>query len=230
MPADHHIPRIHPSWRAALDAEFSADYVRDLRTFLRGEQERGIRTWPPNAAIFGAFDSTPFEAVRVVIVGQDPYHGPGQAMGLAFSVPRGVPIPPSLRNIYRELHDELGVPPPDHGDLSAWAERGVLLLNSTLTVQSGSAASHRGRGWERFTDAAIRALADQRDGLVFLLWGRSARDKGAFLDRSRHLVLEAAHPSPLSASNGFFGCGHFAQTDAWLRERGEPAIDWSLPR
>lgn len=222
-------PRIDASWRDALAAEFDAPYMRELRGFLEAERAAGRTVYPPNRQLFAAFDHTPFDAVRCVIVGQDPYHGPGQAMGLSFSVPRGVPVPPSLRNVFRELRDDLGIEPPAHGDLTAWADRGVLLLNASLTVRAHEAGSHAAAGWQRFTDAAIDALATRREGIAFLLWGRHARAKGAGIDRGRHLVLEAAHPSPLSASNGFFGCRHFSRVNAYRRERGEPPVDWTLP-
>jgi uracil-DNA glycosylase len=221
--------RIEPSWAEALATEFDASYVADLRAFLQAERAAGHVVLPPMSLLFNAFAHTPFEQVRVVIVGQDPYHGPGQAMGLSFSVPRGVAQPPSLRNMLAEIEAELDIPQPSHGDLTYWADQGVLLLNTSLSVRAHAAGSHAGRGWERLTDAAIQALADQRDGIVFLLWGSHARRKAAMIDRTRHLVLEAPHPSPLSAHRGFFGCGHFAQANAWLAERGERPIDWSLP-
>lgn len=222
-------PRIHPSWKAALEAEFGSDYVRELKAFLVAEKAAGHQVFPPGPSIFAAFDRTPFEAVRVVIVGQDPYHGPGQAMGMSFSVPRGVPQPPSLRNMLAEIESDLGIARPRHGDLTAWADQGVLLLNSSLTVRAHQAGSHAGRGWERLTDAAIRTLSEQRDGLVFLLWGRHAGSKAALIDSARHLVLTAPHPSPLSASKGFFGCRHFSRTNTWLEQHGDDPIDWSLP-
>jgi uracil-DNA glycosylase len=222
-------PRIHPSWKHALDAEFGQQYMADLRAFLAAEREQGRTFYPAGRDIFRAFDLTPFEQVRVVIVGQDPYHGPGQAHGLSFSVPGGVPLPPSLLNIFKELGTDLGVPMPSHGNLEHWAEQGVLLLNASLTVRAHAAGSHQGKGWERFTDTAIRTLNDQREGLVFLLWGRFAKEKGASIDRSRHHVLTAPHPSPLSASKGFFGCRHFSQANALLEQGGGAPIDWSLP-
>lgn len=222
-------PALEPSWKAALAREFSADYLRELKAFLLAERAAGRAIYPPMRQVFQAFERTPFAAVRVVIVGQDPYHGPGQAMGLSFSVPRGVPQPPSLRNILREVHEDLGVSLPAHGDLTHWADQGVLLLNTALTVRAGEAGSHAGRGWERLTDAAIQALADQRDGLVFLLWGRHAQVKRSMIDEQRHLVLTAAHPSPLAAHKGFFGCRHFSRTNAWLEQHGSAPIDWSLP-
>lgn len=222
-------PQIDASWRRALAEEFDADYMGELKGFLLAEQKAGRTVFPPRRSIFAAFNSTPFDDVRVVIVGQDPYHGPGQAMGLSFSVPRGVRQPPSLGNMFTEIESDLGIPRPEHGDLSHWAEQGVLLLNSSLTVRAHEAGSHTGRGWERLTDAAIRALAGQREHLVFLLWGRHAQAKGAFLDAEQHLVLTAAHPSPLSARNGFFGCSHFSRANTYLAANGHPPIDWSLP-
>jgi len=222
-------PRIHSSWLEVLGEEFAAPYMGELRSFLEAERAAGRQVYPANANIFRAFDSTPFDQVRAVILGQDPYHGPGQAMGLSFSVPRGERVPPSLRNIFAEIETQLYIVRPVHGDLTAWAERGVLLLNTSLTVRAGEAGSHRPAGWERFTAAAIAALADRREGLVFLLWGRHARDAGRSIDRERHLVLESAHPSPLSATNGFFGNGHFAEANRYLVERGGEPIDWTLP-
>jgi uracil-DNA glycosylase len=221
-------PRIEESWKRELDAEFQKTYFRELKAFLLREKSAGERFYPPGSLIFNAFDSTPFKAVRVVILGQDPYHGPGQAHGLSFSVPPGVALPPSLVNIFKELGSDLGVGTPSHGCLEKWARQGVLLLNATLTVRAHQAGSHQKRGWEEFTDAAIRALAERREGLVFVLWGRYARSKAPMIDRNRHLVLEAPHPSPLSASNGFFGCRHFSRINAWLRDRGQSEIDWSL--
>lgn len=220
---------IHPSWAAALEAELSSGWMDGLRRFLHDERAAGREFCPPPDLIFRAFDLAPFEQVRVVIVGQDPYHGPGQAHGLSFSVPVGVDVPPSLRNIFRELADDLGVPAPAHGNLEHWARQGVLLLNATLTVRKHAAGSHQGKGWERFTDAAIRELSERRSDLVFLLWGRHAQRKGAMIDRERHLVLEAAHPSPLSARTGFFGCRHFSQSNAAIARAGGAPIDWALP-
>jgi len=223
-------PRIDESWRAVLAEEFGASYMAELRAFLEAEHAAGHEVYPPRRSIFAAFDRTPFDRVRVVIVGQDPYHGPGQAMGLSFSVPRGVRIPPSLRNVFSELRSDLGIEPPSHGDLTHWADQGVLLLNASLTVRAHAAGSHAAAGWQRFTDAAIDALATQREGIAFLLWGRHAQAKGASIDRDRHLVLTAAHPSPLSASSGFFGSRHFSRVNEYLVGRGEQPIDWSLPR
>ncbi len=199
-----------------------------LNDFLRRELARGP-VYPPAGEIFNAFALTPFERVGVVILGQDPYHGPGQATGLAFSVRRGVKLPPSLRNIYREIETDLGIPAPSHGDLSAWARRGVLLLNTVLTVSEGRAASHHGQGWEVLSDAAVEALNRRRSGLVFMLWGAHAQKKGARIDERRHLVLHAPHPSPLSAHRGFLGCRHFSRANAYLTANAHEAVDWSLP-
>lgn len=221
-------PRLPADWLAHLGPEFDAPYMRDLKSFLLAE--RAAHTvHPPMRDLFSAFWLTPFTNVRVVILGQDPYHGPGQAHGLSFSVRRGVPVPPSLQNIFRELEASLGLPRPAHGDLSHWASQGVLLLNAVLTVRAHAANSHRGHGWERFTDAVISALNAHRDGLVFLLWGSPAAQKAAHVDTRRHLILRAPHPSPLSAHRGFFGCDHFRRANAWLAERGEAPIDWRLP-
>ena len=200
-----------------------------LSEFLRGEKARGKTIYPPGPDIFNAFAHTPFDKVRVVILGQDPYHGPGQAHGLSFSVRPGVRVPPSLQNMFKEIEDCLGIPRPDHGCLTPWADRGALLLNAVLTVEAGNAGSHQGKGWEGFTDAAIDALNREREGLVFMLWGSHAQRKGQLIDGKRHLVLRSVHPSPLSAHRGFMGCGHFAKANAWLESRGEPPVDWSLP-
>ena len=220
--------RLDESWRRRLLPEFSQDYMRQLRSFLRDEKQAGKQVYPPGNQIFSALNATPFDKVSVVILGQDPYHNPGQAHGLCFSVQQGVEPPPSLLNIYRELQRDIGFVPPKHGCLTHWAEQGVLLLNAVLTVERFKAASHQGRGWERFTDRIVALLNDEREGLVFLLWGSHAQKKGQHIDRRRHLVLESAHPSPLSAHRGFLGCGHFSRTNAWLREHGRPEIDWQL--
>lgn len=219
---------MHERWLAVLGDELEQPYMRELRGFLVDEVTSGRRFFPPADKVFDALRLTPFEAVRVVILGQDPYHGPGQAMGLCFSVPDGVSQPPSLQNIFRELAADLGVPAPTTGDLTPWAERGVLLLNAVLTVSPRKAGSHAGKGWERFTDRAVAELSARRDGIVFLLWGRYAQQKGEIVDRSRHHVLTAAHPSPYSAS-GFFGCRHFSQANARLEADGREPIDWRLP-
>jgi uracil-DNA glycosylase len=222
-------PRLDESWKQALADEFAQPYMAELKQYLLAERAAGRRVFPPGSRIFAAFDHTPLDAVRVVVVGQDPYHGPGQAMGLSFSVPRGVDVPPSLRNVFTEIESDLGIAPPGHGDLTHWADQGVLLLNTSLTVRAHEAASHAGKGWERLTDAAIRAVSEQREHVVFLLWGRHAQSKRSLIDPSRHLVLTAPHPSPLSASRGFFGCGHFSRANAYLVEHGQQPVDWSLP-
>ncbi|MCW8196449.1 uracil-DNA glycosylase [Proteobacteria bacterium 005FR1] len=217
------------SWLEVLSQEFDEPYMAELKTFLQSEKQNGKAIYPPGRHIFNALDSTPFDNVKVVILGQDPYHGPNQAHGLCFSVQPGVALPPSLRNIYKELQSDLGVKPPGHGCLQSWAAQGVLLLNATLTVEHGKAGSHQGRGWEQFTDAIIAALNEKRENLVFLLWGSYAQRKGEFIDRQRHLVLEAPHPSPFSANRGFFGCRHFSKANDYLREHGRAPVEWQLP-
>lgn len=221
--------RLHESWKSRLLDVFRTSPMPELRAFLRDELAAGKTIYPPPPQIFAALDATPFEQVKVVILGQDPYHGPGQAHGLCFSVQPGVPTPPSLVNIYKEIQDDLGIAPASHGYLMHWARQGVLLLNAVLTVERGRAGSHHGRGWEVFTDAVIDRLNRERDGLVFLLWGSPAQAKGRLLDTRRHLLLKAPHPSPLSAYRGFFGCRHFSRANAWLSEHGHMPIDWSLP-
>lgn len=221
--------RLEPGWLAQLEGEFSQPYMGQLKTFLRDEKRKGKVIYPAGAEYFNAFDHTPIDQVKVVILGQDPYHGPGQAHGLCFSVPAGIKPPPSLVNIFKEIEADLGIAAASHGCLLHWADQGVLLLNSVLTVEQGRAASHQGKGWETFTDRVIHVLNDQRDGLVFMLWGAYAQRKGAFIDRERHLVLQSPHPSPLSAHRGFFGCRHFSRANAYLQERGVTPIDWSLP-
>ncbi len=220
--------RLDPSWKALLQEEFTKDYMLSLREFLRQEKRQGKQVFPPGEQIFSALNSTPFETVKVVILGQDPYHGPGQAHGLCFSVRPGVPLPPSLRNIFKEIHSDIGLPMSRNGCLQSWADQGVLLLNAVLTVEAGKAASHQGCGWEQFTDRIIELLNEQRQDLVFLLWGSHAQRKGRIIDRQRHLVLQSPHPSPLSASRGFFGNRHFSQTNDWLQKRGRTPIDWSV--
>jgi uracil-DNA glycosylase len=221
--------RLEPSWKARLGAQFDTPPMRELGEFLRAEKAAGKVIYPPGAQIFAALDATPFEAVKVVILGQDPYHGPGQAHGLCFSVQPGVPPPPSLINVFNELQRDLGITRPDHGCLLPWARQGVLLLNAVLTVERGQAGSHQGRGWEGFTDAVVDALDREREGLVFLLWGSPAQAKGRRVDARRHRVLKAPHPSPLSAHRGFIGCGHFSQANEWLAAHGQVPIDWQLP-
>ena len=217
--------RIEPSWKTALATEFSAPYWSALSDFVKQEYA-STTVYPPPKLIFNAFDTCPFEAVRVVILGQDPYHGARQAHGLSFSVPDGTKVPPSLKNIYKELHDDVGKDIPQVGNLERWAEQGVLLLNATLTVRAGSPGSHQGKGWEQFTDAVIRKLSDEREHLVFMLWGNYAKAKGAYIDRTKHLVLEAAHPSPYSAHSGFFGCKHFSKANEYLKKNGSTPILW----
>ena len=218
--------KIDNSWREHIGAEFEKPYFSALTDFVRHEYTT-TTCYPPGSLIFNAFNLCPFDRVKVVIIGQDPYHEPGQAQGLSFSVPEGVSLPPSLQNIFKEIQLDLGKPMPPTGDLTRWAEQGVLLLNATLTVRAHQAASHQRHGWEQFTDAAIRALNAERENLVFILWGGYARSKAQLIDRSRHLVLESVHPSPLSANRGgWFGNHHFSQCNAYLREHGEQEIDW----
>ena len=221
--------KLHPSWLERLSGEFTQPYMAELKRFLLTERERGKRIFPKAANWFRALDLTPIDEVRVVILGQDPYHGPGQAHGLCFSVPSEVQPPPSLVNIYKELESDLGIRPAPHGFLEHWARQGVLLLNSVLTVEMGRAASHRDRGWERFTDAIIRQVNARPEPVVFMLWGSYAQRKAAFVDASRHLVLKAPHPSPLSAHSGFFGCRHFSKANAFLQAQGLQPVDWALP-
>ena len=221
--------KLDPSWLAILGNEFDQPYMQRLRQFLQQQKDSGKVIYPPGSQWFSAFNNTPFDQVRVVILGQDPYHGPNQAHGLCFSVFPGVKVPPSLANMYKELADDLGVVQPSHGCLTSWAKQGVLLLNATLTVEQANAGAHQDKGWETFTDQAIRALNDQREGIVFLLWGSYAQKKGAFIAQSRHLVLKSVHPSPLSAYRGFLGCKHFSATNQYLQQQGQPAIDWQLP-
>lgn len=219
---------LEAGWLQWLGDQFELDYMRDLKQFLKTEQSLGKIIYPPGADMFNAFKQTPPEQVRVVILGQDPYHGPGQAHGLSFSVPPGIKIPPSLANIYRELDGLDGFTQPEHGCLLAWAQRGVLLLNSVLSVEQGQAGSHSKRGWEQFTDRVVELLNQNAEGVVFMLWGAYAQRKGAMIDERRHCVLRAPHPSPLSAHRGFLGCGHFQRANDYLCSRGELAIDWSL--
>jgi len=219
--------QIEDGWKEVLKDEFRQPYFQALKTFLKTEKAQGKTIYPPGSLIFNAFNSTPFDEVKAVIIGQDPYHRPGQAHGLCFSVKPGVRIPPSLVNIYQELHDDTGFEIPNHGYLQKWAEQGVLMLNAILTVEEGNASSHKGKGWENFTTAAIQAINKHKAGVVFLLWGRYAQQKGSFIDRNKHLVLEAAHPSPL-ARTGFRGCRHFSQTNQYLQENGKEPIDWQV--
>lgn len=220
-------PVIEESWKSILREEFERPYFHQLKDFLVQEKKK-YRVFPPGPLIFNAFNHTPFNLVKVVLLGQDPYHGSGQAHGLCFSVPRGVPKPPSLINIFKEIENDLGLPTPSSGDLTGWANQGVLLLNATLTVRENMAGSHQNRGWETFTDAAISRLSAHRQGLIFVLWGNYAVAKKSLIDISRHFILTAAHPSPLSASRGFFGCKHFSQINNLLDNMGVEKIDWSL--
>ena len=223
--------RIHlePSWKARVGDYLRRPEMQQLSAFLRGRRDAGARIYPAARDIFAAFDATPFDAVKVVILGQDPYHGPGQAHGLCFSVQPGTAIPPSLDNMFKELQRDLGLPRPDNGCLLPWARQGVLLLNAVLTVEEGRAGAHAGKGWEGFTDHVVETLAREREGLVFLLWGAYAQKKGAVIDPRRHRVLKAPHPSPLSAHRGFLGCGHFSSANEFLARRGQSPIDWTLP-
>lgn len=219
--------KLEETWKRRLEDEFNQPYMAALRRFLVERKQAGAQVFPPGRLIFNALDSTPFDQVKVVIFGQDPYHGPGQAHGLCFSVPEGVAVPPSLQNIHKEIQQDLGLRPPAQGNLGAWAEQGVLLLNAVLTVEQGRASAHQGKGWERFTDRVAAELNEGRKNLVFLLWGSYAMKKGAFIDRERHLVLTAPHPSPLSAHRGFFGCRHFSKANAWLERHGMEPIRWA---
>jgi uracil-DNA glycosylase len=220
--------QIEASWKKMLEAEFQKPYFAAIKQFLVEAKQAGKTIYPPGPLIFNAFNKTPFDQVKVVILGQDPYHNPGEAMGLSFSVPRGVKVPPSLLNIYKEIKAELGYEAPGHGDLSHWAEQGVLMLNAMLTVEARQPASHQKIGWQTFTDAVIKCISDNKDGVVFLLWGNFAKGKKILIDTNKHYVLEAAHPSPL-AGNAFQGCGHFAYTNTILSQQGQSPIDWSLP-
>jgi uracil-DNA glycosylase len=220
---------LHPSWKTPLLPEFASPYMGALREFLVAEKAAGKRIFPKGAEWFRALDLTPLDKVRVVILGQDPYHGEGQAHGLCFSVKPGVRPPPSLVNIYKEIESDLGIRPATHGFLEHWAEQGVLLLNSVLTVEKGQPASHQGKGWERFTDSIIRLINARDTPVVFMLWGNYAQRKADFVDTTKHLVLKAAHPSPFSAHNGFLGCRHFSKANAFLESKGLSPIDWALP-
>ncbi len=221
--------QLEASWLARLRDEFDQPYMQSLKTFLRAEKDAGKVIYPPGGEMFAAFDHTPLDQVRVVVLGQDPYHGPGQAHGLCFSVRPGVALPPSLVNIYKELQDDLGIPLAAHGCLTHWADQGVLLLNSVLSVERGQAASHQGKGWEQFTDRAIELVNRDCEHVVFMLWGSYAQRKGAVIDEHRHCVLRAPHPSPLSAHRGFFGCRHFSRANQYLESKGRTPVDWALP-
>lgn len=221
--------KLDPEWLQLLQSEFDAPYMQQLRAFLAAEKTAGKTIYPPGALWFNALNHTPFSKVKVVIIGQDPYHGPHQAHGLCFSVLEGIQPPPSLVNIFSEIKRDLGIEPPSHGNLTAWADQGVLLMNAVLTVEQNKAGAHQGKGWETFTDRVITLLNEQREHLVFLLWGSYAQKKGALIDRKRHLVLTSPHPSPLSAYRGFVGNGHFSKTNAYLLSNNQTAIDWQLP-
>ncbi len=221
--------QLEKSWKEVLAKEFEKDYMNSLRYFLQKEQSEGRVIYPPNKSIFNAFEHTPFDKVKVVILGQDPYHGANQAHGLSFSVQKGIGIPPSLQNIFKELQKEFpGYNYPIHGDLTKWADQGVLLLNATLTVQLNTAGSHQKKGWELFTDRAIKELSDKKNGIIFLLWGKYAQVKAELIDETKHYILKAAHPSPFSAHNGFFGCNHFAKVNELLEKDGQKPIDWQI--
>ncbi len=226
--SSHSNLKLENSWAQVLHKEFSQDYMSQLKQFLVDEKKAGKIIFPKGDEYFAALNTTPFHEVKVVIIGQDPYHGPGQAHGLSFSVKPGVPPPPSLVNIFKEMHSDLGLPTPNHGYLLSWAQQGVLLLNAVLTVRASNAASHQNRGWERFTDAIVHALNDQRENLVFVLWGSYAQKKGAFIDRKKHFVLEGPHPSPLSAHRGFFGSKPFSKINAYLKSKNIKEIQWPL--
>jgi uracil-DNA glycosylase len=218
--------KLEKDWLTLLEPEFERDYMKKLKSFLQAEKGAGKTIFPANANIFNALNTTRLADIKIVIIGQDPYHGEGQAHGLSFSVPKGVRLPPSLQNIYKEIESEYGYKMPRTGDLTGWAEQGVLLLNATLTVQSGMAGSHQKRGWEEFTDAVIRAVNEKCENVVFLLWGSYAQKKGAHIDRKKHLVLESVHPSPLSAHRGFLGNGHFKKANDYLEKHGKDPVDW----
>jgi uracil-DNA glycosylase len=220
--------KIEESWKSALKQEFTKPYFQEIAGFLKTEKMQGKTIYPPGPLIFNAFNHTSFTNVKVVLIGQDPYHGPGQAMGLSFSVPEGVPPPPSLGNIYKELHKDIGMAIPKTGDLTPWANQGVLLLNAALTVRANEPASHGKIGWMQFTDAVIRRISDEKRGVVFLLWGKFAQEKQVLIDETKHHVLKAAHPSPFSADKGFFGCKHFSKTNELLAKEGLDPIDWTL--
>ncbi|QEC52657.1 uracil-DNA glycosylase [Anseongella ginsenosidimutans] len=220
--------QLDTSWLKYLEGEFSQEYMCQLRAFLQAEKEKGVHIYPPGSLIFNALNTTPFDKVKVVLLGQDPYHGAGQAHGLSFSVQKGIAIPPSLKNIYKELHADLGMEIPPHGDLTSWAEQGVLLLNATLTVQAGCAGSHQKKGWESFTDKIISIVSEEKEGVVFLLWGNYAKAKQPLIDGKKHLILTAAHPSPFSAHYGFLGCRHFSSTNEYLVSQGKDPVDWQI--
>jgi uracil-DNA glycosylase len=221
--------KLHSQWRQVIGSEFEKDYMRSLREFLIQRKQQGAIIYPPSNQWFSALNSTPFNDVRVVILGQDPYHGANQAHGLCFSVMPDVKVPPSLANIYKEIKSDLAIDQPNHGCLTSWAQQGVLLLNATLTVEDASAGAHQGKGWEQFTDQIIKTINDRREGVVFMLWGSYAQKKATMIDSSRHLILKSVHPSPLSAYRGFFGCGHFSAANRYLAAQGLDQINWQLP-
>ena len=221
--------KIEQSWKEVLHNEFSKPYFQQITAHLKTEKATGATIYPPGQLIFNAFDKTPFDHVKVVLLGQDPYHGKGQAMGLSFSVPDGIKPPPSLENIFKELHDDIGMPIPQTGNLTKWAEQGVFLLNAILTVRAKEPASHQKIGWQQFTDKVIQILSDEKEGIVFLLWGKFAQEKQVLIDATKHHILKAAHPSPYSADKGFFGCRHFSKANQLLVKEGKDPIDWSLP-
>lgn len=220
--------QLESSWKAVLNNEFNQDYFKQIKQFILQEKAKGKEVFPPGKLMFNAFNLTPFNQVKVVIIGQDPYHGLGQAHGLSFSVPTGIKIPPSLQNIYKEIESDLGLSIPNHGNLESWAKRGVLMLNAVLSVNSGEPASHKAAGWENFTNAVIYYLSQQRSNLVFMLWGRFAQEKELLIDAHKHLILKAAHPSPFSAYQGFMGCKHFSKANEFLKLKGIEPIDWSI--
>ncbi|GGA96380.1 uracil-DNA glycosylase [Puia dinghuensis] len=220
--------KIEESWKEVLKQEFNKPYFLQIVTHLKTERISGKTIYPPGSLIFNAFNTTPFDKVKIVLLGQDPYHGPGQAMGLSFSVPKGIPQPPSLVNIFKELHQDIGMPIPNNGDLTPWAEQGVLLLNASLTVRANEPMSHAKIGWAEFTDAVISKVSALKEHTVFLLWGKFAQEKQALVDETKHLVLKAAHPSPFSVDKGFFGCRHFSKANAWLVKNGIDPTDWML--
>src|SRR5882757_4248483 len=220
--------KIEESWKEVLKQEFTKPYFLQIATHLKSEKLSGKTIYPPGSLIFNAFNTTPFDKLKVVILGQDPYHGPGQAHGLSFSVPKGIPPPPSLINIFKELKNDLGLPIPGHGNLTHWAEQGVMLLNASLTVRANEPMSHANSGWAEFTNAVIEKISAGKEHVVFLLWGKFAQEKQNLVDETRHLVLKAAHPSPFSADKGFFGCKHFSKTNDWLQSKGIEPIDWKL--
>lgn len=221
-------PKLHESWKKVLSEEFSKDYFSSLKTFLENERRSGQIIYPPGPLIFSALDTTPFDEVKVVILGQDPYHNPGQAEGLSFSVPEGQKLPPSLQNIFKELKSDLGIETPKNGNLRKWAKQGVLLLNATLTVRENQPGSHQKKGWENFTDSIIRELSHRKKGVVFILWGKYAQAKENLIDTTKHFILQAPHPSPFSVERGFYGCKHFSKTNELLIEQGLRPIDWDL--